>query len=622
MKQKHLTLRDLSITNGSLKPATISFTPGLNLIIGASATGKTFIFETLDFMLGAKDALREIPEAAGYTDVHLAIDPSHGAPFTLQRAIAGGNFSLTEYAKGRNISQTALRTLGCTHSADPHASLSAYLLDSIGIGSKQLRKNVRGEKKALSFRHIAHLTLINEERIIQQASPILSSHDTENTAEANAFAYFLTGKDDSSIIAQENANTRKTRLAAEEALLESILTERKAELAKMSKDSNNLADQGKKLEIAIEAATNTIVTSQSEISGLEEARERFINDRAKYQSHSIFIQEQLKQLRLLEDYYQTDHARLEAVIEASQTFHDLPEGICALCNQPLLAGAKHTPHHKAFEAACSIEVKKIATLRQDLKNAISDYANEGAKTQSQLKEASRYLQDIDAKLKKTLIPTVGTAQTELTALIETRTLVAQSTTLQNTIHKLEERLARIKSAQKEKVHKAVFEPRVTTSSTSEFCKVVEGILADWKYPDMGTVTFDTEKCDLVIGGKDRANTGKGYRAITYAAFVIGFMKYCRSKSIPHPGFVVLDTPVNPYKGPSESIDSKLTEDVKSSFFKYLADDNSGDQIIVLENQDPPEDVIKRVNYYNFTRNPSLGRYGFFPYHPAKKLLGQ
>ena len=141
---------------------------------------------------------------------------------------------------------------------------------------------------------------------------------------------------------------------------------------------------------------------------------------------------------------------------------------------------------------------------------------------------------------------------------------------------------------------------------------MEELLSAWNYPDLGSVAFDTDKCDLVIGGKDRANTGKGYRAITHAAFVIALMKYCRMKSIPHPGFVVLDTPVNPYKGPSQSSSDKLSDDVKAAFFRYLAQDGSGDQVIVMENYDPPPDVIASATYYNFTRNPHVGRYGFFP----------
>ena len=160
-----------------------------------------------------------------------------------------------------------------------------------------------------------------------------------------------------------------------------------------------------------------------------------------------------------------------------------------------------------------------------------------------------------------------------------------------------------------------FEQRATTRSASGYCKVVEVLLLAWKYPDAGNVAFDTDKSDLVIAGKDRANAGKGYRAITYAAFTIGLMKYCRLKNIPHPGLVVLDSPLNPYKGPISTEEAVLTDEVKGAFFRYLVDDTSGDQYIIMENDEPPVDIRDRVTYYDFTHNPALGRFGFFPVRP-------
>lgn len=616
MNEKRISIRELTITASelSLAPATVAFTPGLNLVIGASSTGKTFVFEAIDFMLGAK-ALRRIPESVGYSNVDLLVDPSDGPPFTLRRAFDGGNLELYEYINGRDQAQTKNGTLSSVHSTEPDRSLSAYLLKLVGIGNRQVRKNVQGEKKALSFRHVCHLTLISEEHIIQQSTPILSDHDTENTAEANVFAYFLTGSDDSAIIPEENTKSRKARLQAEESLLETILEKRRSEFAALSADPSDFAGQASKLEAAIEVATQTVVSSQAEISELERTRSERVGERVKQQSRLIFIQEQLKRLRLLNEYYRTDKSRLQAVIEASRVVHDLPEGTCPLCHQQYPSQTDDVPPHDAFEAACDKEVKKIDILRVDLAGAIGDFAAEVGVIQSRLQTVLQELTEIEDRLHAVLQPSTSTAKTELQQLVLTRTRIAQAATLHTNILDLEERLSQVGQAQSEKVSKPVFEPRATTSSASEFCKVVEDILRAWKYPDAGTVAFDTDKNDLVIAGKDRANTGKGYRAITYAAFTIGLMKYCRLKNIPHPGLVVLDTPLNPYKGPTSTEADMLADEVKDAFFRYLADDTSGDQYIIMENDEPPIDVRDRVTYYDFTHNPALGRFGFFPVRP-------
>jgi len=356
-----------------------------------------------------------------------------------------------------------------------------------------------------------------------------------------------------------------------------------------------------------------VVSSQGQITELEERRTALIGDRTRRQSRLLFLQEQLKRLRLLDEYYRTDRARLEAVIEASHAFHDLPEGTCPLCRQAYSPDAETAPPHDAFEAACAKEIEKIDALRRDLEIAIADFTREEGAHQVQLRDLAEQLGELDSQLKTVLLPTSGTAQADLQLLLRTRATVSQGVSIQATIRSLEERLAGVQEAQSERMPKPTFEPRATTSSASEFCKVVEDILRAWSYPELGTVAFDTDKCDLVIGGKDRANTGKGYRAITHAAFTIGLMKYCRQKGFPHPGFVVLDTPVNPYKGPTPSTtDDQLTDVVKAAFFRYLAADQSGDQIIIIENENPPKDVRDHVNVYDFTRNPAVGRYGFFP----------
>src|SRR3546814_19941989 len=62
--------------------------------------------------------------------------------------------------------------------------------------------------------------------------------------------------------------------------------------------------------------------------------------------------------------------------------------------------------------------------------------------------------------------------------------------------------------------------------------------------------FDIEgDFDLIIDGKRRRNNGKGVRAITHAAFKVALLTFCRSRGLPHPGFLVLDTPRIPFRAP-------------------------------------------------------------------------
>jgi AAA domain len=623
MTPARLTLTDLVITDGELPPAEVRFAPGLNLIVGASDTGKTFVFEAIDFMLGSKDPLRRIPESVGYSRVSLAIEQPGGPPVTLRRGFDGGEVEATEFGDGRDKPATAVKTLSTTHSADADGSVSAYLLRAIGLGGRQIRKNERGEKQALSFRNICQLTLVNEEEIIRQGSPVLTGQYVTKTAERNLFAFFLSGQDDSDIIAQENQEQRKARLEIEASTIESILLEKRAELAGISADPSGLSDQEGRLEAAIEDAARTVASTQAEITELEKNRAELFDEQTMVKSRLLFLEEQLKRLRLLDEYYQTDRARLTTVIEASRVFHELPEGTCPLCKQSYAPDGLISPTHGEFESACQKEVEKIDALRGDLGSAIGDSGAEESTLRPRLTSVNQQLQDLDVQIQRTLLPASRTVQAELQELVRTRMSVAQGTTLLANVRGLEERLERIRQSQREKPQKTTFANRATTSAATELCQVIEEVLRAWKYPDLGAVTFDTEKADLVIGGQDRANKGKGYRAITYAAFAVGLMKYCRQKGIAHPGFVVLDTPVNPFKGPTAtSPDEKLTDEVKVAFFEYLANETGGDQIIVMENEEPPASVRDKVTYYQFTKRRDYGRYGFFPVSDVQPAVNE
>ena len=59
-------IKELRIIGTNKKPAAINFTKGPNLISGPSNTGKTFIFELLEYMLGASAIDRRIRESNGY----------------------------------------------------------------------------------------------------------------------------------------------------------------------------------------------------------------------------------------------------------------------------------------------------------------------------------------------------------------------------------------------------------------------------------------------------------------------------------------------------------------------------------------------------------------------------
>ncbi|MEQ8960563.1 MAG: hypothetical protein RLP02_22015, partial [Coleofasciculus sp. C2-GNP5-27] len=130
-------------------------------------------------------------------------------------------------------------------------------------------------------------------------------------------------------------------------------------------------------------------------------------------------------------------------------------------------------------------------------------------------------------------------------------------------------------------------PKITLE---EFSQIVERILAEWHYPNATRVFFDATARDFQIAGKARGSTGKGLRAISHAAVTIGLLEFCLEHGLPHPGFVILDSPLLAYWKPEGEEDDLSGTDIKERFYEYLLGFKDSAQIIVIENEHPQDSI--------------------------------
>jgi hypothetical protein len=163
-------------------------------------------------------------------------------------------------------------------------------------------------------------------------------------------------------------------------------------------------------------------------------------------------------------------------------------------------------------------------------------------------------------------------------------------------------------------------PKITSTATTgemdEFAQTVEGILKAWKYPNAGRVVFSETNQDLVIGEHTRSSHGKGVRALTCAAFILGIMQHCKKKELPHPFVSILDSPLVAYQEPDGDGETQSLKQagVKDAFYTSLASAFVGGQVIIFENEDPPNELAGTLVKHHFTGTNS-GRRGLFPSVP-------
>lgn len=73
--------------------------------------------------------------------------------------------------------------------------------------------------------------------------------------------------------------------------------------------------------------------------------------------------------------------------------------------------------------------------------------------------------------------------------------------------------------------------------------------------------------------------------------------------------VILDSPLTSFKDKDRV---EVSEDIQRAFYLNLVETTNDYQNILLENKDPMEEFQEQINFVHFSKNESVGRYGFYP----------
>jgi predicted nuclease with TOPRIM domain len=610
-----LLLRYLAFLGPGKAPADLSLAPGLNVICGASETGKSFIVESIDFMLGKESPVRDIPERDGYDRIRLAIESAGWPPLTLDRSVEGDNFRVYEELLTDGSPQTEAKTLRWRHSGARQDTLSYALLQRAGLTTKVLRKNAAGETRSLSFRDMARLCVVTEEEIQGRGSPFLSGQYTTATGEYAAFKLLLTGTDDSALVAAREVSGRRDQTSGKIELLDQMIADLQAELDEEGVEEEELRDRLARLDESIRAQNEALAEVHKALDAVLRRRGAAASELRDRRARLAEIAELVERFRLLDSHYTTDLDRLAAIHESGSLFVHLEQQPCPLCGA--LPGNQHLESEcegntDAVVQAADAEIVKIGRLRRELTDTVTSLIAERRELQESLAQFDNEYKASEQELNEIASPAVSAKRASYDQLVSERADVRLSLEKISRLECLTVQRTELDAEQAEGSGPSAAKTQVSKNVLDEFAQKIELILREWHFPNANRVFFDEGKRDFQIAGKDRGSTGKGLRAITHAAVNVGLMEFCRERSMPHPGFVVLDSPLLAYWKPEGDEDDLHGTDLKEMFYRYLLGLRDDSKVIIMENEHPPEFVSREGNVIIFTKNPHQGRYGFFP----------
>jgi hypothetical protein len=640
-------IAEIRMTGRGQLDAMIRFNRGPNVVSGDSDTGKSYLARLVDYVLGADELKKTIDEAADYETVWLEFRNAEDEVLTLERSLQGGevlaysqsicdligddNFEAPrpdeERVRSDDNQVEILASKRQGRSVVP--DVTSRVFPFFGLPETvTLRKNAGGETQRLSIRTMLPIFLVDENDIITEGSPILRG-GFGDTAEKRMFSYLLTGKDDVSIVAQEKREIVSARLQAQRDLLADLIAPLNARLKERKADEEE--ESINRLEDTITRLSEALERNAAERSRLQSERGTVYQSLVKSETQVVALDAMLTRYRLLDERYLSDLQRLDFIAEGSYYLDGLQTNACPLCGQSL-EGAEHDhPDHlgpkfssEEVYASASAEAAKIRGLQADLQNAISDLRRRRDDWKHGASEDAARLQEIDRLQDAVLAPARQQTKASLDDVVKKRLDLQSARADRSEAAKLERMKAELEKAIEEPQKKLKWAP-LDPMATTELCKEIEAVLKDWSWKDDVRVEFEESQYDIKVNGKVRRAHGKGFRAVMHAAISVALLRYCRSRGKPHPGFIVLDSPLTTVKqgrgqANVEADDDRIEPMIEPKFWESLASVDPSMQIIVLDNKEPPPELADKLNLQIFAGLGAMPgeRRGFIPDRATNK----
>ncbi|WNO70137.1 hypothetical protein [Streptomyces sp. AM8-1-1] len=609
----NLRLLHLTFAGIGRDPARVVFDPKLTVIYGASDTGKSFVTEAIDYMLGARK-LSMIPEAEGYTQILLGLQLPDSSVITLMRGPQSGKVSVYNADLRELIYRAADLELTAQHSAKSSKNLSRYLLEQIGLDGSLISTNDTGGSKLLGFRDLLHLCLISETRMVSKVSPVLRATGTSGqSAHKSVLKLLLTGEGEPPADDRPSPGQRRVH-KGKISLLDELILDLQRQLDPNGGNEAELAGQLHRVLTHQDEAALSLRDITGQHARAVARRAELSVTLGQYEQRLGEVDDLLGRFGLLRNQYESDLARLEMVNEAGSLLGYFRTGPCVFCGaEPEHQSANHDSQETtALHTAVHAESTKTRQLLSDLRLTIDDLRVQreeliGKRTVhvGRAQETDRSIAHIEDDMQP--------LQNEAAELMTVRSLVEAQLGLHRRIQELEDVRAGLVA------DGAVPGGRPSTSVpagiVAEFDRAVERTLEQWQVR-LHDVSYDQYSAELFVGDHSRAGHGKGMRAVLHAAFAVSLAEYCLAKEHRHPGFVVLDSPLVTYRQPGirRTDDPDLPDSVIDYFYRDLFSRFAG-QAVVVENGDPPADIVEQAHVYMFSRDPHDHRFGFFPVLP-------
>lgn len=620
VSRKRIRIDGLGFTGPERNPIFLPFEDGVNIIWGASNSGKSFVRKSIDFVLGG-DKPTLPPEGRGYDNYVLWLTLPGNKKVSLRCSVLGGDiYKADGHVLEFGPNSSGFETFSRKHISGPN--VSRFLLNEVGFRESHLLRNERAEKSTFSLRLLMRYLLVDETRMIDEKSILLAHNTTVTSEDKGLIKFLLTGIDGSSV---EQVRSSDELKAARDGKIE-LLSQMADELRRVIDDTLDVEQVRSLLAVAEGESENflsTLADRQEALDTLSSTIRDLDGEVQKLSSRMSELRILIVRFEELSSIYTSDIERLQGLEEGGFLLQRFASVNCPLCGA---APAYQVHDHGLADVeeqrrAVEVEIAKINREALELETAINSAQSEIVEIENVLNEVVRKRSLLCGERNEAKGLEFSARQLFAEANERVRKLEADLD-LRHNLEQLEVRIIRLRgeSVRVRQRAEGIDTNLDLTHEAHALSKSIQKVLVAWNYPGGKFLHFEKADHDIVVDGKRRKDNGAGVRALLHAAFKVGVFVYCLEHRRPHPGFIVLDSPLLAYR-PAEEIsrygeleDDEIAlrrADVARHFYRHLQSLREFAQFIIIENHKSDQEVVLPYKNYHFTRNPSVGRRGLF-----------
>lgn len=594
----------------SVKYSVLSFEDGVNIIYGASNTGKSYVVKCINFMFGSGNG--EIPfskEDTGYDTISMALESDDGYMVSMQRKIVDGKNG--ETGSGTVSVQSNFPGIDTNDYSISKLEYSDMLLKLMGIKSRHsIINSMEYDTQNLTIRTFFHLFYIDEDNIFRSSSAFDVPKHSKVTASLAALYFLISGNDLMNTVPEESMEEREKKAAQKSGVIIYLSKKIDELIERRNQIEEGIAKDG---DVDINLKINELLL---EIENIENQILEATEESRQLLERIYTVSSKLEEARYLKDRYASlksqylsDIKRLHFIAEGDQRIRAYARLVkCPFCESEI----QEERRQKSYEESSIAEYARIQLQIEDLVQAENRINKKIDSLDSELSTLKVNNNDITELISKELRPRA----LELRNTVESYKRIIN---MQQEIYALDTMAREMKTdiferEQEEDSDSPKFNPKklFNVEIWGDLSEDFETMVHDCGYPNKPAAYISIDSVDAVVGKKKKKNQGKGYRAFLNTIMLFNLMKYLEEKATYAPRLLILDSPILTLKEKKIKLSEKekATLGMKESLFQYIVDNCGKNQVIIAENEIPDRVDYGKANLIEFSKEKTAGRYGF------------